>query len=282
MSTMHRLIPAGCVLALSLSTAILSAQDADNPAVRKLNRDIPRHKEFLKRVEQSKGVGDVIFLGDSITHGWEGQKAWQEHFGSFNPVNLGIGGDQTGHVLWRITDGHELDHLKPKAAVIMIGTNNTGGHTAEQIAGGIKAIVEELRRQKPDIKVLVLGVFPRGNAADAERKVEQIAEGVKPINEELKKDKPDVKRLNAAVRDLALQRGTIPADKLNKKIPEINAIIAKLDDGKTVFFKDIGKEFLDQNGGLSGEIMPDYLHLSPKGYDIWGKAIKSDIEKLIR
>jgi lysophospholipase L1-like esterase len=282
MSTMHRLIPAGCVLALSLSTAILSAQDADNPAVRKLNRDIPRHKEFLKRVEQSKGVGDVIFLGDSITHGWEGQKAWQEHFGSFNPVNLGIGGDQTGHVLWRITDGHELDHLKPKAAVIMIGTNNTGGHTAEQIAGGIKAIVEELRRQKPDIKVLVLGVFPRGNAADAERKVEQIAEGVKPINEELKKDKPDVKRLNAAVRDLALQRGTIPADKLNKKIPEINAIIAKLDDGKTVFFKDIGKEFLDQNGGLSGEIMPDYLHLSPKGYDIWGKAIKADIEKLIK
>jgi lysophospholipase L1-like esterase len=283
-STMHRLIPAGCVLALSLSTPILSAQEntADNPAVRKLNRDIPRHKEFLKRIEQSKGVGDVVFLGDSITHGWEGQKAWQDHFGSFNPVNLGIGGDQTGHVLWRITDGHELDHLKPKAAVLMIGTNNTGGHTAEQIAGGIKAIVEELRRQKPDIKVLVLGVFPRGNGGDAERSVEQITEGVKPINEELKKEKPDVKRLNAAVRDLAQQRGTIPAARLNKKIPEINAIIAKLDDGKAVLFKDIGKEFLDASGGLPGEIMPDYLHLSARGYDIWGKAIKADIEKLIK
>jgi hypothetical protein len=72
-----------------------------------LNRDIPRHKEFLKRIEQSKGVGDVIFLGDSITHGWEGQKAWKEHFGSFKPVNLGISGDQTGHVFWRITEGHE-------------------------------------------------------------------------------------------------------------------------------------------------------------------------------
>ena len=281
---MHRLIPAGCVLALSLSAPVLSAQEtaADNPAVKKLNRDIPRHKDFLKRIEDSKGAGDVIFLGDSITHGWEGQKAWQEHFGSFHPVNLGIGGDQTGHVLWRITDGHELDHLKPRAAVLMIGTNNTGGHTAEQIAGGIKAIVEELRRQKPDIKVLVLGVFPRGNAADAERTVAQIAEGVKPINEELKKEKPDVKRLNAAVRDLAQQRGTIPAEKLNKKIAEINAIIAKLDDGKAVFFKDIGKEFLDQNGGLSGEIMPDYLHLSPRGYDLWGKAIKADLEKLVK
>ena len=70
--------------------------------------------------------------------------------------------------------------------------------------------------------------------------------------------------------------------RLNKKIEEMNAIIAKLDDGKAVFFKDIGQEFLDQNGGLSGEIMPDYLHLSAKGYDIWGKAIKADIEKLVQ
>src|SRR5215468_9705649 len=195
---MYRLITAGCVLALGLLTPILAAQEkaGDNPAAQKLNRDIPRHKEFLKRTEQSKGAGDVIFLGDSITHGWEGQKAWQEHFGPFKPVNLGIGGDQTGHVLWRITDGHELDHLNPKAAVIMIGTNNIGGYTAPQIAGGIKAIVEELKKQKPHIKVLVLGVFPRGNVSDAERSLDQITESIKPIDEELKKEKPDVKRLN--------------------------------------------------------------------------------------
>src|SRR5581483_5819840 len=105
--------------------------------------------------------------------------------------------------------------------------------------------------------------------------------GIKPINEELKKETPDVKKLNALVRNLQQQRGTIPAAKLNTKVAEINAIIAKLDDGKTVFYKDIGKEFLNQDGGLSGEIMPDYLHLSPKGYDIWGKAIKGDLEKLV-
>ncbi len=282
---MYRLLTAGCVLALGLSLPIQAAEDKidkDNPAAQKLNRDIARHQDFLKRIEQSKGVGDVIFLGDSITHGWEGQKAWQEHFGSFKPVNLGISGDQTGHVLWRITDGHELDQLKPKAAVIMIGTNNTGGHTAEQIAGGIKTIVEELKKQKPGIKVLVLGVFPRGGSGDAERSLEQITEGIKPINEELKKEKPDVKRLNTLLRSLEQQKGTIPAAKLNPKIGAINAIISKLDDGKTVFYKDIGKDFLDANGGLSGEIMPDYLHLSAKGYDIWGKAIQGDIEKLVK
>ena len=97
-----------------------------------------------------------------------------------------------------------------------------------------------------------------------------------------KKEKPDIKRLNTLLKSLEQQKGTIPAAKLNKKIGEINAIISKLDDGKTVFYKDIGKEFLDQNGGLSGEIMPDYLHLSGKGYDIWGKAIKGDIEKLVK
>jgi len=281
---MYRLITAGCVLALGLALPFAGAGEkaADNPAVKKLNRDIQRHNDFLNRIEQTKGAGDVIFLGDSITNGWEGQKAWEEHFGAFKPVNLGIGGDQTGHVLWRITDGHELDNLKPKAAVIMIGTNNTGGHTAEQIAGGIKAIVEELKSQKPHIKILVLGVFPRGGSGDAERSLEQITEGIKPIDEEMNKEKPDIKRLNALLKSLEQKKGTIPAAKLNKKIGEINAIISKLDDGKTVFYKDIGKEFLDQNGGLSGEIMPDYLHLSAKGYDIWGKAIKGDIEKLVK
>jgi lysophospholipase L1-like esterase len=283
---MYRLLTVSLALALGLLTPIAAAHDKDteNPAVRKLNRDIPRHKEFLKRIEQSEGAGDVIFLGDSITHGWEGQKAWQQYFGSFKPVNLGIGGDQTGHVLWRITDGHEIDRLNPKAAVIMIGTNNTGSHSAQQIAGGIKAIVEELKRQKPNIKILVLGIFPRGNGNDAELTVEQISEATKPIDEELKKEKPDAKRLNALVRRLRekQQKGTIPAEKLNKKIGEINAIIANLDDGKTVFYKDIGKEFLNPDGSLSPEIMPDHLHLSAKGYDRWGKAIQPDLEKLTK
>jgi len=278
---MYRLITAVCVLTLGLSMSTLNAAD-DNPAAQKLNRDIGRHQEFLKRIEASKGAGDVVFLGDSITQGWEGQKAWQDHFSSFKPVNLGISGDQTGHVLWRIIDGKELANLNPKAAVIMIGTNNTGGHSAEQIAGGIKAIVEELKRQKPNIKILLLGVFPRGGGGDAERSLEQITNSITPINEELKKEKPDLKKLNALVRAMEQQKGTVPAAKLNKKIGDINAIIAKLDDGKTVFYKDIGKEFLDQNGGLSGEIMYDYLHLTAKGYDNWGKAIKADIEKLIK
>jgi lysophospholipase L1-like esterase len=231
----------GLVLAAVFTTPVIRAQD--NPAVKPLNRDIPRHKEFLKIV--AKGEGDVIFVGDSITQGWEGngKKAWAETFAPLKAVNLGIGGDQTGHVLWRITEGKEIEPLKPKLAVIMIGTNNMGnpakmtGHSREQIAGGVKAIVEELHRQKPEMKVLLLAIFPRSaNATD-------------PIRE---------------------------------KVKATNEIIAKLDDGKKVFYKDIGAKFLTSDGTLEKKIMPDFLHLSAEGYQIWADAIKDDVTKLLK
>lgn len=210
-----------------------------------MNRDVPRHKQFLEIVK--KGEADVIFLGDSITQGWEGagKKAWADNFAPLKAVNLGIGGDQTGHVLWRITEGKELEPIKPKVAVIMIGTNNTGRDSAEQIAGGIKAIIDELRKQKPEMKILLLGVFPR-------------AGGIKKDDE------------------------VAPADKLNSKIKQINERIAKFDDGKMIFYKDFGDKFLDKDGGLSRKIMPDLLHLSPAGYDIWAAAIKDDVVKLLK
>ena len=207
-----------------------------------------RHKLFLKRNEDSKHEGDVIFLGDSITQGWEGNKKAWETFKEFKPVNLGISGDRTGGVLWRITDGKEIEKLKPKAAVIMIGTNNlSGGHTPEEIAGGIKAIIDSLKEQKPGIKVLLLGVFPRGSRASADKETK-----------------------------------TIPAAKLNAGIKKINDILSKYDDGKVVFYKDIGKEFLDKEGGLPAATMPDYLHLSGKGYQLWADAIKGDLQKLTK
>jgi lysophospholipase L1-like esterase len=239
----RRLVAAGFALALCLTTCSAD-EPKDNPAVKPLNRDIARHKQFLKIVE--KGEGDVIFIGDSITQGWEGnKKTWDDVFGAFKPVNLGIGGDQTGHVLWRITEGKEIEPLKPKLAVIMIGTNNTGGHSAEQIAGGIKAIIDELQKQKPDMKILLLGVFPRAGG-------------------------------------IAKDDTVAPKEKLNPKIKAINDIISKYADDKKIFYKDIGGKFLNSEGGLERKIMPDLLHLSGEGYKIWAEAIKDDIAKLTK
>jgi lysophospholipase L1-like esterase len=237
--TVRRLATLALLVALGLgavTTTRLYAQD--NPAAKpRESFNKARHEQFLKIV--AKGDADVIFLGDSITQGWEGagKKVWAETFAPMKAVNLGIGGEQTTHVLWRITEGKELEPINPKAAVIMIGTNNMGGHTPEQIAGGVKAIVEELRKQKPQMKILVLGIFPRSAKA---------------------------------------------TDKIREKVNATNAILAKLDDGKMVFYKDIGKKFLEPDGTLEKKIMPDLLHLSPEGYQIWADAIKDDVKQMLK
>ena len=194
-----------------------------------------RHESFNARVKQ--GHVDLIFIGDSITQGWEGggKEVWQKYYDHRNAVNLGIGGDQTGHVLWRLDHGN-IDGISPKLAVIMIGTNNIGGYTPAEIAEGIKAIVEKLRTKLPKTKVLVLGVFPRGATAD---------------------------------------------DPLRQRQTEINKIIAKLADGKTVFFLDINPKFLTADGVLSKQVFPDLVHLTPKSYETWAKAIEPTVARLM-
>src|SRR5262245_9704772 len=221
------------------------AQEKKNPCTTPVDKKdkgwVSRHESFVARAK--KGDVDVVFLGDSITHGWEGaKKTWDAKFGPMKPANFGIGGDRTEHVLWRITEGKELEGISPKVAVLMIGTNNVGSNSAEQIAEGVGAIVSTLRHK--DIKVFLLGVFPRASAA----KEEKVA----------------------------------PAAKLNPKIKEINEIIKKMDDGKNIVYMDIGPKFLTEDGGLSREIMPDLLHLSAKGYEIWAEAITPKLGEMLK
>src|SRR5262249_49674189 len=127
-----------------------------------------RHEGFVAIAK--KGDVNVVFLGDSITDAWRnsGKKAWDKHFGPLKPANFGIGGDRTQHVLWRISNG-EMEGIKPKVAVLMIGTNNVGGDSADQIADGIKAIVQKLGELSPDTKVLLLAVFPRGEKQEGNK-----------------------------------------------------------------------------------------------------------------
>lgn len=129
---------------------------------------LPRHEEKLAEARKLVAAGhgpEVVFIGDSITQGWEkeGREVWQRHYAGHHALNLGFGGDRTENVLWRLQHG-ELDGLEPKVAVLMIGTNNTG-HRAENpetTAAGIKHLVDEIRQRLPAAKVLLLATFPRG------------------------------------------------------------------------------------------------------------------------
>ena len=125
-----------------------------------------------KRASEGGKKAQLIFIGDSITEGWEGagKEVWAENYAKYDAINLGIGGDRTQHVLWRLDNGN-IDGLSPKAAVVMIGTNNSNGedNTPDQIADGIAAIVRKLRQKLPNTKILLLGIFPRSENYTAQR-----------------------------------------------------------------------------------------------------------------
>jgi beta-glucosidase len=217
--------------------AVLADHSAITPAPRDSNWKV--RADLLNTRVKEKQDAELLFIGDSITQGWEGQAAkevWEKHYGKRKAVNLGIGGDRTQHVLWRLQNGN-LEGIKPKVAVVMIGTNNSNGedNTPGQIVDGVTAIVKELQKRTPQTKILLLGIFPRSENYSA-------------------------------------QRG---------KLTQINQVLQKLDDGKNVTYLDIGHRFLEADGTLSAEVMPDYLHLSKKGYEIWAEAIEPTLAKLL-
>ncbi len=199
---------------------------------------IASHEKFVSIAKEGKT--QLVFLGDSITAGWagNGKDVWAKAFNGYTPANFGIGGDRTQHVLWRIENGELDGGIKPKAVVLMIGTNNSGSDSAEGIAKGVTAIVKTIRAKQPQAKILLLAVFPRGEKAS-----------------------PNPGR---------------------DKLKQVNDIIAKLDDNKNVFFLDIGGKFLQPDGSLSKDIMPDFLHLSAAGYQIWADAIELKLAQLMK
>ncbi|MFT6285977.1 MAG: beta-glucosidase [Halieaceae bacterium] len=122
-----------------------------------------RHRE--KVLQARNGEAQMIMIGDSLVHNFEkrGKQLWYLYFGRYRPLNLGSNSDRTQNVLWRLQNG-ELDGVKARVAVIMIGTNNGGisfdppSHTV----AGVQAIIREIHKHNADTKVLLLGVFPRG------------------------------------------------------------------------------------------------------------------------
>lgn len=227
----------------------LGSHDAVTPADRDSDEGwMPRHNAMLERIKQ--GNVDLIMVGDSITHRWEmaGKPVWDQYYTDRNAVNLGIGGDRTQHVLWRLENG-EVNDINPKLAVLMIGTNNSNreDNTAEQIADGVKAVVCQLRTRMPNTKILVLAIFPRGSA-------------------EQRKDK--------------IQNGTYNSQWA--KNDKANKIVSKIADKKMIYYLDINKKFLNKKGEITRDVMPDLLHLSQKGYEIWAEAMEPMIKKLTK
>jgi lysophospholipase L1-like esterase len=193
--------------------------------------------QFQKKIDDSRKMPkvDLIFDGDSITAGWKGGGGgiWGRRYAKLNAFDFANSGDTTNGVLWQVQNG-QVDGLHPKLVVLLIGTNNLGHSSAEQIAEGIKAVVREYQEHCPEAAILLQGIFPRGEK---------------------------------------------PTDPIRAKIKSINQMIAQYADGKNVIYLDFGDKFLQPDGTLSKDIMPDFLHPSAKGFQIWADAIQPVIDQ---
>lgn len=198
---------------------------------------ISRHAATVARVHE--GDIDLIMIGDSITQGWsrEGRAVWDAYYGDHQAMNLGFDGDRTEHVLWRLDHG-EIEGIKPKLAVVMIGTNNTSTRhdSPKETAAGIQAIFTTLHAHLPATKILLLGLFPRAASPDD------------------------------------------PLCQLNEAI---NTRLRLYADNQQVFFLDLSRRFLDDQGRLSQDLMPDYLHPSEGEYRLWAEGMEETVRKLL-
>jgi beta-glucosidase len=230
---------------LCAQTNTLGVTNAPAPRVNTAIMPVPRtgnitnrQTQVLQRAKDAPGDYDIEFIGDSITQGWEGdgKNVWQEFYGKRKVINFGVSGDRTQHVLWRFENG-QLDGIKAKVAVVMIGTNNSNNqdNTENDILEGVTAIVQEIRKRQPDTKVLLLAIFPRS-------------------------------------KTFSPQRG---------KILQINQALARLDDGKNIFYLDLGLQFIENDGSISTGMMRDALHPGEAGYKIWASAMEPKLKELL-
>jgi lysophospholipase L1-like esterase len=125
---------------------------------------LARHQQKCTELQITNIPIDILFVGDSITHAWEveGNACWQQHFAHRNACNLGFAGDRTEHLLWRMQNG-EINNLAPSWVIVLIGTNNAGHRhdSPQEIAAGVKAIVDDLKLRLPNAQILLMAIFPR-------------------------------------------------------------------------------------------------------------------------
>ena len=204
---------------------------------------------WMKRFRQKAPLvagekGKVLFIGDSITHGWEsrGKDQWGRYFSGapYHAVNFGFSADRTEHVLWRLQNC-ALERSGAKAVVLMIGTNNTGHHPFAKcppadVIVGIKAIIDLIRERMPQARIVLHPIFPRGEQ---------------------------------------------PSSEARMRNETVNREIVKFADGRNVIWCDFNDRLLDANGVLSREIMPDLLHPNDRGYEIWANELMPVLDRVM-
>ena len=158
------------ILLVAGFAAHLAAQSAGSLSYICIPKDLQYfdkiHEGYVARAKSGDPIG-VLFLGDSITHGWIGGGAayWKKNFEPMKAVNFGIGSDNTQGLMWRMLNG-ELDGASPKVVVINIGTNIIGYPNPDEVTKAITMVVDIVHKKQPKAKVVLMAIFPRGAPKD--------------------------------------------------------------------------------------------------------------------
>jgi len=225
-------------------------------------------EKFINVIDQYKkdhGTDiDILLAGDSITWQWTDisapysqypqkfNEAWTSHFGQRTAFNLGVGGDKTQGLLWRLdhggTVGSAAPGLKPRLVIMAIGHNDmyfTPQTGAKNAAMGILWCVKNVREKFPDAHVIVSKIFPTK-----------------------KPDTPfykDAKAINA----------------------ELDSLVAAENDPKIHVLPDMWADMTNPDGTLNdtffraNEASGAKVHLSPDGYQLWAEKLKPLVDQIL-
>jgi lysophospholipase L1-like esterase len=277
------------------------------PAILPTDRlDVPwwaeRHARVVETVRRRPDVG-LLLIGDSITQNYEKanppdedfQPTWKQFYEPRHALNLGFSGDTTANLLWRLTHG-EIDGLRPQAAVILIGTNNTAQHqTAEQTEAGISNVVGTLTQRLPQTRILILGILPSDVSAEktaADQAINAwLAKRYGQKNTRAEECHPERSRCEAMTqsKDLRLQAQDSPSSTAPANQTQATAPPTPQQKDPRVTYLDISSIFMTSPGTLNDAIFYDPrlstpgkpLHPDTKGQRLMAEAIEPTLAKLM-
>jgi lysophospholipase L1-like esterase len=203
-----------------------------------------RHADKLALVAKEKY--DLIMIGNSITHNFEKpeyQPIWNQFFAPRKALNLGTSGYRTENLIWNIQNG-ELEGQSPKVVVVEIGTNN----------------IDEKN-------------YPTRHTAG------QLAGGIETIVKLLREKLPDTKII--VLRCFPGCYGGPNPTSHRAILERASEIVSKLADNKHIFYCDVNHVFLNMDGSINHDMMPDWLHPSLAGAKAWAQAMEPLLSELM-
>ena len=235
------------VLTSFLNKEMVFSKEKQNPAaipVQGTGYSAKRHIENLELIKNNKY--DLLFIGNSITNNFvkpEFQDVWKKYFGTRNAINLGYSGYRTENIIWNIQNG-ELENQSPKVIILEIGTNNIDekNFLTRHTAGQLAGGIEEI------IKIL--------------------------------REKSPFSKIILLRCFPGSYSGPNPTS--HRRILErASDIASNLADNEHIFYRDVNHVFLNMDGSINQELMPDYLHPNAKGAELWLEAMEPLLSKLM-